>query len=236
MKVTSLKILLIFLIVFVLWLRGANSATTFRGPEISPLPCSEIPALTGDVTTPGSSCVTTDTWHKISTQTASGSTASLQWTGLGTAYNTYFLWCYGIYAVTNNASPLIEFGEGGTPTWETASYFWSSAYIPSTASPTVTPLSSGGTTSGIDTSVGGLHQTASQSLAFSATIYNIPSTSNYASVVFSGTQASGTSNQYTIWGSGNYTGDTTAKTAIRVNMSTGNMGAGTCSLWGIVPP
>ena len=47
----------------------------------------------------------------ISTQTASNS-ASLQWTGLGSTYNTLLLDCNGLKPATNSVNANIVFGEG----------------------------------------------------------------------------------------------------------------------------
>jgi hypothetical protein len=63
----------------------------------------------------------------ISTQTASNS-ASLSWTGLGSTYNSLLLDCNGIQPVSTSNTFEAQFGEGGTPTWETATYYWSINY------------------------------------------------------------------------------------------------------------
>jgi hypothetical protein len=63
----------------------------------------------------GTSWVTFPGLQLISTQTASAS-ASLQWTGLGSSFYYYKLFCTDIVMSANTAL-LLQFGEGATPTW-----------------------------------------------------------------------------------------------------------------------
>lgn len=216
-------------LVLVLLLRSAEPATNFIGPIQSPLPCTAFPALTGDVTTTAGSCATTDQWHKISTQTASAG-ASMAWTGLGSTYNNYVIWCYGVYTATASQAIYIQFGEGGTPTWETSNYQWAGFY---SYSGTGNGFSQNASDSGLSTTAGSGPSTLTAGADFTFFVSDIPSTTRYTSA--SGLDLNGVTGTYMINTAGRYTGDTNAKTAIRVVAASGNI-TGSCTLWGISTP
>lgn len=69
-----------------------------------------------------SSIGTSGPFTLISTQTASSS-ASLQFTGLPSTYNTLFLNCTGLLSSSNSAILKIYVGEGATLTWETGALY-----------------------------------------------------------------------------------------------------------------
>ena len=225
---------------------GAAGAGAFKAP-IRPVvagfsdltgsaSCAQLPALTGDVTTPAGSCATTSTFHKISTQTASGA-ASMQWTGLGTSYNDYVLQCPYVYPGTDHANVFIQFGEGATPTWQSANYVWMQSYVNSGASPAVAAGGSATTDSGINVEAGGVPGVVNQAASIRAIIYNIPSSTYYQNVSLTTTIAGNGSSTsgYFFSGGGSFVGDTTPKTAVRVIAASGTI-TGSCSLWGIVVP
>ena len=214
---------------------GVAGTNAFSAPINPAVSCAQLPALTGDVTTAAGSCATTSTWHKISTQTASAA-ASIAWTGLGTTYNEYVLECPYIYPAVDNDQISLQVGEGATPTWQAANYQWQQSYVSSAASPTITPASSGGADTGFVMAAGGSHNVVTDALSVHASIYNIPSTTYYTSVRSNVTLYSSLNSvSYLFTGGGTYSGDTTAKTALRLVASTGNI-TGSCSLWGIVVP
>lgn len=222
-----LRLLVVILLTFLL------DGSHYRLPRAAvnePIGCVQLPALTGDVTTSTGSCATTSPWHRVSTQTASGG-ASIAWTGLGATYNDYFINCYGVYPASA-ASVLVQFGEGGTPTWQTSGYNWSAAQSEGDNT-TLTGVSSGGTDAGISVSFGAYSGTSSKTNSFHGVIHNIPGVF-YASMEYVLAQ-SGTSTSFAGAGGGRYPSDTTAKTAVRVIASSGNI-SGTCNLWGIVAP
>lgn len=207
----------IWFVLFVLWTGSASAAYN------DPVACVQFPALTGDTTTTAGSCTTTDILHKISTQTASAA-ASIQWTGLAT-YNEYQLICHGVFT-SGGAGVKMQFGEGGTPTWQTSSYKWADRYLgsdavagdeasasdagiqisSSTGTAVASPVVIGGTFYGIATSG------ATKSLVHNSNIYN-----------------GGVS--YALIGSGVFTGDTNVITALRLLPNSGTI-SGTCSLYG----
>lgn len=165
----------------------------------------------------------------ISTQTAAAS-ASLQWTGLGTTYQNYKLLCHIILA-TNNQSLLVQVGEGGGPTWQTTGY--QTAYITGSAN---TGTIDGGNKSGFFHAAGGAN--SGNYLAIDSMIFGIPSTSASQQLDYKGLmkyKAVNTGGTFAVeMVSGEFAADSTAKTGVRVISSSGNITAGTCSLYGIV--
>src|SRR5215472_1950313 len=169
-----------------------------------------------------------DRLHLISTIKAT-SAASIAWTGLGTTYHTFFLACYGLFPATATQNIYLQVGEGNTPTWETSSYKWISNAL--NASSTTNSNSVGSSDSGIDVSAGTLNNTATTALNMNAYLSDIQSTAQVKILnwqgAFFGTDFWG------LAGSGAYTGDTNAVTAVRVISSSGNIN-GTCSLYAVV--
>lgn len=174
-------------------------------------------------------------WVPISAQSVSNA-ASIQWTGLGSTYNNYFLACTGVYPATNSTVIYLQFGEGGTPTWETANYAWAGPYLNS-GSTTVSGSASAGTTAGFDIGEGGIpNSPLAGVLTFEAYIFNFASTTLYTHAHYRQTvqNSSGTA-YYSMFTSGFYIGDTGAKTAIRLIAATGNLTAA-CNLLGLALP
>lgn len=172
----------------------------------------------------------------ISTQVAAGS-ATLQWTGLGTTYNVYQLNCGGLVPATDAVGIQLQFGEGGTPTWETANYKWTVGWVQTdgTASAT-TPITSA-SDSGVNIiGTGSVHNTTVQSANTSVMIYNIPSATLTKTVIFSSSKYNTSGTVLAVFqGGGNYVGDANAITAMRVQATSGNLTIGTCSLYGVLP-
>ncbi len=164
----------------------------------------------------------------ISTQTATTS-ADLRWTGLGSSYNVYLLTCTDIIPSTTSTNLLTQFGEGGTPTFETTGY----------ASVAGSMNSANGSNS----------QTASTGIIWNSIalvsngdgVQGIQWIHGIASGVhkFShGTSAisfntSGDAGGNTMIGT--YKTDVNAITAIRVIASSGTLASGSCSLYGLTP-
>lgn len=162
----------------------------------------------------------------ISTLTASSS-ASLAWTSIG-SYTAYLLIVRDILPATNNAQTLFQVGEGGGPTWKTSNYLSQAAEA--TYGSVIEGLT--GSNSGM-LLLYGMSNTGSNGNIGQYTIGN-PTNSLYKWL-------SGTAGFYdnftgataSMVVSGQYTGDTTAVTAFRVIMSSGNIASGTASLYGI---
>jgi hypothetical protein len=167
----------------------------------------------------------------ISTQTASSS-ANLSWTGITSAYLRYQLVCNGLYP--SSADTLsIQIGEGGTPTWDTSNYAYQDQLWPSSTPGTVTGSNS------ISASAIALHgnQTigtaATSGSIINAYITNPASTTAYKTISGEISWAAGTSSNFTSHFTGAYTGSTNAMTALRIQFSSSNIVAGSCSLFGI---
>jgi hypothetical protein len=168
----------------------------------------------------------------ISTQTASAS-ASLQFTSLPTTYNTYLLNCNALLPATNAVHLQLQFGEGATPTWETASYRYtvggatdgSSWGVTTSTSATMIQLDGGTATLTSTASWGGAN--------FQVWISNVAGSTQDKIADWTGGFGGNTPNLAMTSGAGIYTGDTNAITAFRVQFSSGNITSGTCSLYGV---
>ena len=179
---------------------------------------------------PGSSPITL-----ISTQTASNS-ASLSWTSLG-AYNTYQIRCTDILPATNATYILLQFGEGATPTWETAnsSYGYSGHWENASSGNNPESSTVDSITNGIAVGVQSPNSVSATKNGSEAIIdiANPAGAGAKQAVVHSGGyQVSGGVNLNYI-GGGAYIADTNAITAIRLIAGSGNITSGTCSLYGM---
>lgn len=168
------------------------------------------------------------TWTLISTQVASAA-STIEWTGLGTTYNNYYMNCSQVFPSVNGAAVNLQFGQGGTPTWKTSGYKYSGFYIASTSA-TVNGINNDSDTTG---SIGGnVTNNVLGSIAFDLFLFNIPlGTTN--KTYMSKLQFVSASVSYIQNISGVYAADTTAATAIRLIPSSGTV-TGTCSLYGLV--
>jgi hypothetical protein len=169
----------------------------------------------------------------ISTQTASAS-ASLQFTGLPTTYNTMLLNCAGLL-LSADAGIRVQVGQGAGPTWNTsAKYSVSSIY-------TATGFTGSANTynSSTDNDLTGqaLFTDTASPMSLKMYIDNISSSSIAKVATFhsSGSKDSPASSYgvYTINGMGFWNNDTNPVTAIRLITTGGTMTSGTCSLYGM---
>lgn len=156
------------------------------------------------------------------TQTASSS-ATLDWTGL--TKDNYTLSCAGVIPATDTQPLHIQFGTGGTPTYQTANYKWGHHYINESSAG---GDSSSGSAAGVNmfnnahnvtgvvtanATFSGLTQTMIKGMTFSA--YGLNDV------------------YYTTVGGGSWTGATTAITAIRLKFVSGNIASGVCTLYSL---
>jgi hypothetical protein len=174
--------------------------------------------------------------HFISTQTASNS-ASLQFTNLPSTYNTLFLNCTGMQPESNDDTPALQFGEGSTPTWKTASYSYGVLGLDANGGSAVNAHGTSASSINLTYSladcgaVGGTTCGTNYSYSFNAYIYAVGSSTLTKHLVFEGVPTSDPNIQV---GAGYYVGDTNPITAIRFIFAGGqNVGAGTCSLYGM---
>lgn len=164
----------------------------------------------------------------ISTQTASSS-ASISWTGLS-GYNHYMLIMDGIAPSTGGLVFYVQVGTGAGPTYITSGYNTNSLaalgsgapynYSGSTAGLIVTDFWNSGirSTSYVSGNIT-LNNMTNSKLAIGA---GIVSYVDHTNNLFALTSVNGQS-----------TGNTTAKTAVRILFDTGNIASGTASLYGI---
>lgn len=205
---------------------GGTYSMTVTGPEVQASSGGAISCPTG-FSASGASCK----W----TLTANNSATNLAWTGL--ANDNYHLVCNALTPATDNNIISIQFGEGGTPTWKTASYDSSELFLSATSTFPTSSFSyftntakagfytgqsihnaSGGMTN-LSADFQGLSQAVAHSTTYRLTLVNSAATEFF----------------YT--GGGIYTGDTTAITAIRLitdngsGATNGNLSSGSCTLY-----
>ena len=171
-----------------------------------------------------------DALVKVASGTASSS-ASIQFTGLGSTYNTYFVDCAGLLLSSDQALRLYV-GEGAGPTWETGSNYTRQGLFTSQVSPTV-----GGdnvtTGNGALVNSGGGSLTKPRSLRFF--IDNVSSTSlakniTYVTAVYVDNSSSTTYHREASY----WNADTNAITGVELVPDVGNIASGTCTLYGLV--
>jgi hypothetical protein len=181
----------------------------------------------------GTSWVTISTsgngaWTLIATQTASSS-ASLQWTGLGSTYNTLFINCNGLIMSASGNAPKLIVGEGATPTWETGlhytvnqNYTFSNQTIGEYYTTTNSdPLSFGTVATTFPVSI-------------KAYIDNISSTTLPKTITYTDASLDSANSEYIYQaGFGYWNSDTNAVTAIEIAATAGTITSGQCSLYGI---
>jgi hypothetical protein len=147
----------------------------------------------------------------------------------------YFLACYGLYPATNNNAIFLQYGEGGTPTWETSGYRYAVFELGSNSATSANLVSSAD--SGVNISGGTLANTAVSAVNPIGYFSDPVSTTEYKGYGWSSFASSG-SIWFTQFGSGSYMGDTNAITALRIvagpTPGTSNITAGTCSLYALV--
>jgi hypothetical protein len=168
-------------------------------------------------------------WDLISTGTASSS-STIDFTGLSSAYSIYKIVYYDVLPATNSVSFRIRVGTGGTPTYDTGSnYGWAYVYAQNGAS--------GGGGTNPDTSISLINATVSnnstRAVSGDITIYNPSQSTTYHTIDYNFNMLNDSTGLITrTLGQGTYK-STTAITAIRLYMSSGNIASGVFKLYGI---
>ena len=171
----------------------------------------------------------------ISTQTASSS-ATIAWTGLS-GYNHYMLIIDGLMPSSNSYLQL-QFGTGSGPTYVTSGYYYVqnniysnnvgsgySSYVGDSGSSTQINIAGGSGTTGLEGTI----------TFFNAT-YTIYSMTNSKDTFIGGTNSYRNNGGVTTFAStisGQLNSNTTAKTAIKLFLTSGNITSGTFSLYGV---
>ena len=160
------------------------------------------------------------------TQTANGSVAVLEWTGL--SGDNYTLKCPGFFTASLTAAG-IQTGEGGTPTWNTGAHYDYSNVETITGGSTVTGVNVQNATSVTAEAAGNVSATAEAALI--AEFVGLSMTRNHKPIFQRWTVSAGSLvNVYT--GAGAWNNDTNAVTAIRLSGNSINFANGTkCTLY-----
>jgi hypothetical protein len=214
--------------------KGATSGTvTVSVPAVAGSTTFELPGSNGtsgyNLQTNGSGVTS---WAQpamtlISTQLASTST-SLQWTGLGSSYNTYMLDCNGLTMTTSGVSLEMQVGEGATPTWENGAHYAYSMYANGSSSSATT-----GTSILLASALAGTTSVA-EAAGTTAYIRNVSNTSIWKTVTFeSGYFVTSSNAPEASVGSGAWAGDAGAITALQIIPSSSTIASGQCSLYGL---
>lgn len=159
----------------------------------------------------------------IATRTASSS-ASLEWTGLS-GYSIYMLIINNLIPDTNSVTLFMQFGTGAGPTYETSNYDTAWQYSTSSQSVNAAQFHIAGYGNTI---------TSNSQGAWGSIFLNRMSGGGYPGVVGTTSGSSFTTgNQNPRAWTGQAGASTTAKTAIKLFYSSGNISSGTASLYGI---
>jgi len=174
--------------------------------------------------------VTGGGWVKISSASASTS-ASIAFTGLSSTYLQYKVELNGVTPDTNGVNFSAVFGTGAGPTYQTSAYYWSnSGYFEGVGT---------GTDAGTnDASILLMNHGVQLGTAAgnfyngSVVLYNPSQSATYQSLFFDAVYLSTGSAHCPITGQGTWAAST-AVTAIKFAMSSGNILAGTFTLYGL---
>ena len=161
----------------------------------------------------------------ISTQVASSSSV-IEFTGLSNAYNNYRIDINDFLAATAGATFQIRVGTGGTPTWQTGtSYEWRRGYY-------ATSVATNNSIADDKIVVSGaIGTTTSQAVNGFIRVYAPSQATNWHMIYTEIQFKTNTSEQVILYSCGWYAA-TTAVTALRLYMSSGNIAAGTFRLYG----
>jgi hypothetical protein len=152
----------------------------------------------------------------------------MSFTGLAT-YLTYFLACSQVFPATNSSEIQVQFGEGGTPTWNTtANYTWVVMALGSNSTTMANGVSTSDT--GISPAGGGSTNALVNAISFWGYLNDV--TLSGATHAFTFTGSAQGANFYVENGAGTWASDTNPITAVRVISSSGNL-SGKCTLYGL---
>lgn len=173
----------------------------------------------------------------ISTQDITGSQSEIAFTGLDSTYETYVIQFSGLRADTDDVMIELEVGTGATPTYQTTNYFYGVIGIRSQSG--VNQNQPGGvSTSHIELlSLTGatemLGNAAGEHASGTVEVFQPASTSYYTSVRFKGTWHRAADGEPTSFDGHGSWQDTTAVTAVRLVLDSGNWNDGRATLYGL---
>lgn len=180
-------------------------------------------------------------WVLISTASASSS-ATIDFTGLTSTYKTYILVIEDLIPATNATTLYFRVGTGGTPTYQSGATDY--AFVRGLS---VSPIGAFATNTFLGTGDGnesyiligsnaGMSNTANATYNGFIRIYDPAQSSVYHSIDYHCTYIDGTGSPYQLisqFGSGVYL-SSTAVTAVRILMNSGNITSGTFKLYGLL--
>lgn len=211
------------------WSGSTANVAANAMPSCSDTGGNHLNYVSGTGVTCGTSSGSAGAMALVSTQTASGS-ADLRFTGLSATPNTYMMQCNGIVPAATDFAK-IQVGTGGTPTWQTSSY----AYTFAGAKGTGTADTGGATgASAIHFNDNSISNAGTVGFGLTVWINNVGS-STLQKPIFGNYQFFNADTSVYASGSfgGQWAGATTALTAIRFIMNSGNITSGQCSLYSL---
>lgn len=161
----------------------------------------------------------------IASTTADNTSTTIAFAGL--TGDAYLLVIENLIPATAGADISIQFGEGATPTYQTSGYSYAYAYtgidVVDAGTTRVTPSSEIAKMAGVRNVAG----VPSGTVRFNGLSQAKRHAADFVFIL----EANGNSKYYDIRGSGIFTGDTNAITAVRVISSSGNLSSGRVSLY-----
>jgi hypothetical protein len=173
-------------------------------------------------------------WDLITTSTASSS-STIDFTGLSSTYKIYKVVFFGVYPATNGVQFGMRVGTGGTPTYDTGNnYQWLIDIAQGTTTTGASVLATGDASgNGIYTMNGTISNSANYRIMGEFTIYDPAQTSNFHQIDYKAANLNSSNPIILVVNGSAWYKSTTAITALRFFMSSGNITAGTFKLYGI---
>jgi hypothetical protein len=206
---------------------GTGTAHAYTAVGTSGQVLTSAGAGTPTWTTPSAGAITL-----ISTLTASGS-ASLSWTGLS-GYDKYYLVFENLLPVTGSGYLAMRLGTGAGPTYATSGYYAAGTLsFSDTATVTGNVRQANTAYAAIASNYGNISASGEGASGF-INIFNFSSATTNSAYFNSMTGAlTNTPNYSAEFIAGFLTGNSTAKTAIQIYFTSGNIASGKVSLYGI---
>jgi hypothetical protein len=168
---------------------------------------------------------------KIQSQTASNS-ATIDFTSVITSnFQTYMVRFLNVVPITISVQMQILFSTNNGGAWLGSAYLWSTFTTLSNATNVVNDSAADSSC----TLVTGLVNTASVGISGTMMLFDMNNGTLVPKFYFDAATVNATPNAALIWGGGMNSG-TTAITAIRFQMSSGNISSGTFVLYGVTEP
>ena len=213
---------------------GITGATSYDG--------SVAQTIKADTSTSGINLATQgyadrgDVWVLLSTVTASNS-ATVDFTGLSSTYTNYKVVINDLVPATNATTLWARVGTGGTPTYQSGGTDYSWTRFFSFVTTTGTTYTSGGSGDGNDAQIqvgtnGNIPNSGSGALSAEIKIFNPSQSTKFHYIDYEVSFTDIGANHQFVTGQGVYL-STTAVTAFRLQMSSGNIASGTVKTYGL---